>query len=101
MTKDYTKYTIEDLINKVKAYNSKEENLEKLRKLAELRLKAIMDEKDIYRAGKDEGIVQGIEQGIKQGIDQGKNEEKIEIAKKMIKIGLSVEQIGMIQKKKK
>ena len=28
---------------------------EKLRKLAELRLKAIMDEKDIYRAGKDEG----------------------------------------------
>ena len=49
---------------------------EKLRKLAELRLKAIMDEKDIYRAGK--------------------NEEKIEIAKKMIKMELPIEQIEKV-----
>lgn len=31
MAKDYTKYTIDDLINKVKVYNSKENELEKIR----------------------------------------------------------------------
>lgn len=31
MTKDYTKYTIDDLINKVKVYNSKENELEKIK----------------------------------------------------------------------
>lgn len=41
---------------------------EKMRKLAELREKAIMDEKAIYRAGLNKGIEQGIEQGKEQGI---------------------------------
>ena len=39
-----------------------------MRKLAELREKAIMDEKAIYRAGLNKGIEQGIEQGKEQGI---------------------------------
>ncbi len=35
---------------------------EKLQRLADLREKAIMDEKAIYAAGLDKGIIQGIEQ---------------------------------------
>ena len=39
--------------------------------------------------GKEEGINEGIEKGIKQGI----NKEKIEIAKKLLKKGTSIEEI--------
>ena len=56
---------------------------EKLRRLAFLREKAIMDEKDIYRAGVDKGIENGKEKGIK--------EATIKIASKMKKEGFSTE----------
>ena len=81
---------------------------EKIRRLADLREKAIMDEKAIRKAGyrrgmekgledgKKIGIEQGIEQGIKQGKNEGKIEEKLEIARKMKEKGLEVEQIKEI-----
>ena len=50
---------------------------EKMRKLEELREKAIMDEKDIFRAGED----------------KGKTTERIEIAKKILDMNLPIEQI--------
>ena len=54
---------------------------EKMRRLAYLREKAILDEKDIYRAGVDKGI------------EQGAKEKSIEIAKEMLKIGIPIDQI--------
>ena len=54
---------------------------EKMQRLAFLREKAILDEKDIYRAG------------IDKGEKNGRLEEKIEIAKELLKIGMPIDQI--------
>ena len=54
---------------------------EKMQRLAFLREKAILDEKDIYRAG------------IDKGEKNGRLEEKIEIAKELLKIGIPIDQI--------
>lgn len=62
---------------------------EKLRKLAELREKAILDEKTIKRAAQKDGFKIGHKEGIKEGI----KEEKINIAKKMKEMGLSIQDI--------
>ncbi len=45
------------------------------------------------REGIKEGIKQGIQQGIQQGINKGAKEKQIEIAKKMLKNGMKLEQI--------
>ena len=52
---------------------------ERVRKLAELREKAIMDEKE----AKYTGYTEGRREGIKEGRKQGKEATKKEIAKKM------------------
>lgn len=39
------------------------------------------------------GTEEGMKQGIKKGIEQGKNEAQIQTAQKLIKMGLSKEQI--------
>jgi len=45
---------------------------------------------EIFRKeGKEEGILKGMEKGIEVGAKQG----KIEVAKRLIKMGLSMEQI--------
>ena len=101
-------------------------NDREIRRIAELREKAVRDEKATYskgvedgteqgiKKGIEQGIKKGIEQGIKQGkeqgriegieigIEQGKEEgrnegkeiEKKQIAKNLLNIGLSVEQIA-------
>ena len=50
------------------------------------------DNKRIYRRGKKDGIVEGIKQGISQGIMQ----KSIEIAKKLLKLQMPIEQISEI-----
>lgn len=55
---------------------------EKMQRLADLRLKAIMDEKAIRRAGYKEGVKNGIEEG------------KIQIAKKLIAEGKDIKYIS-------
>lgn len=57
---------------------------EKLRRLADLREKAILDEKEIYRTG--------LHKGIKQGIKQ----EKIKTAKAMLKEKIEIELISKL-----
>ena len=81
---------------------------EKVRRIAELRQKAIMDEKAVKRLGYKEGlesgikdgIKQGIEKGIKQGIEQGikqgENKKITEIAKKMKSESIDIEIIKRI-----
>ena len=60
---------------------------EKLRRLAELREKAIMDEKAIRKAG----YVHGMEAGI----EKGEKNEKIKIAKNLKKLGIKIEDIAL------
>ena len=62
------------------------------RYLAELREKYILDQKAIEDAGYDKGL----REGMTQGIAQGKKEEKekiLEIAKNLLKINMTIEQI--------
>ena len=48
-----------------------------MQRIADLREKAILDEKAIYAKGLDDGI--------KEGLEKGKQKEKLEIAKKLKK----------------
>ena len=45
------------------------------------------------KKGIKKGMEKGMKQGIKKGIEQGKNEAQIQTAQKLIKMGLSKEQI--------
>lgn len=65
---------------------------EKMQILAELRLKAIRDEKAVERFG----YKQGMEKGIKQGKEEGRKEEKKEMAKKMKEKGIDIKTIQEI-----
>lgn len=64
--------------------------------LAHLREKHILDTNSIYSDGVEDGIKQGIEQGIEQGTAKGKKEKAIEIAKKLLKINMSIHEISEI-----
>ena len=70
---------------------------ERMQKIAELRQKAIMDEKATYRKGLKDGIKDGMKQGIEKGredgIRQGQEQKNREIAKKMLAKNISVELI--------
>lgn len=59
---------------------------EQLRRLAELKEKAIMDEKAIYKAGRL--------RGEKEGITQGQLEKSIEIIKNLLSMDFTVSQIA-------
>ncbi len=65
---------------------------EKMQRLADLREKAVMDEKAIYAGGLEKGMKQGKEQGIKQGIEQ----KTIEMVKNLNKINMPIEQIAQV-----
>ena len=69
-----------------------------MQRIADLRQKAIMDEKAIYEKGLEVGIEKGIqrgmEKGIEKGIMEGSQKEKIEIAKKMLELKIDKETIA-------
>ena len=46
--------------------------------------------------GLQQGMSQGIKQGISQGISQGMYQEKLETAKNLFHLGLSIEQISTV-----
>ena len=53
------------------------------------------EEREIaFAEGIERGIEQGISQGIEQGISRGSYQTKLEMAKNLIDIGLSVENIA-------
>ena len=70
---------------------------ERMQILADLRLKAIMDEKAIKRLGYKEGLESGKKDGMKQGIQQGIQQ----IAKKMKEQNMDIELIMKITGLKK
>ena len=70
---------------------------EKMERLAELRQKAIMDEKALYntgiREGKELGRAEGEKIGRATGKEEGKHENKIEVIKRMLNDNLEIEMI--------
>jgi predicted transposase/invertase (TIGR01784 family) len=79
----------ENLKEAVKKLDNLSED-ERMQRIADLRQKAIMDEKAIY----EKGLEVGIEKGIEKGIMEGSQKEKIEIAKKMLKLKIDKETIA-------
>ena len=63
-----------------------------LRRVAELREKAIRDEKNGLRHARQEGIEEGMRKGIERGIEQGIEE----VAKRMISLNHSIQDIIQI-----
>ena len=87
----------ENLKEAVKKLDNLSED-ERMQRIADLRQKAIMDEKAIYEKGLEigleKGIQRGMEKGIEKGIMEGSQKEKIEIAKKMLKLKIDKEIIA-------
>ena len=87
----------ENLKEAVKKLDNLSED-ERMQRIADLRQKAIMDEKAIYEKGLEVGIEKGIqrgmEKGIEKGIMEGSQKEKIEIAKKMLELKIDKKTIA-------
>ena len=66
---------------------------EKMRRIADLREKAILDEKAIRRKGYQDGKSEGREEGLKEGRKEGRETERKENAKRMKALNLSDEYI--------
>ena len=75
----------ENLKEAVKKLDNLSED-ERMQRIADLRQKAIMDEKAIYE--------KGLEVGIEKDIMEGSQKEKIEIAKKMLELKIDKETIA-------
>ena len=75
--------------------------IKQLRRIAELKDKAIRDEKNALAHATEDGINIGLERGRKEGIEEVEKklkDEKIEIAKRLLKIGLTIEQVTEVTK---
>ncbi len=79
---------------------------EKLRRLSELRLKAILDEKATLECGREAGLKEGMakrkrrrkiradqQKERKNGLAEGERAKQLEIAKNLIKLGINVDDI--------
>ena len=69
---------------------------EKLQRLADLREKAIMDEKAIYQAGLNNGEEKGKKLGRAEGEKIGREKTMKEVAKKLLKQNIEIENIAEI-----
>lgn len=67
---------------------------EKMQRLAFLREKAILDEKEIYATATKRGLRDGMEKGLKEGMER----KSIEIAKELLKENMTIEKIAKITK---
>ena len=93
----------ENLKEAVNRLNTLSED-EYLQRIADLREKAIRDEKAIYgrgiEIGEEQGLKKGREQGIKEGIKEGKEQEakkqKEETARKMLEMGMDIETVTKV-----
>ncbi len=56
-------------------------------------LKSYRDVKNSIVTAREEGEKNGLEKGLKQGIEQGRKQEKIEIARNLLKSGLTIDLI--------
>ena len=86
---------MENLNNKVKNLNDDSEIIDVIiENEDEIIMNSMYDRG--FEKGINQGISQGIEQGINQGINQGVSQEKIEIARKMLNMNMSIEDISKV-----
>ena len=97
----------ENLKEAVNRLNTLSED-EYLQRIADLREKAIRDEKAIYgrgieigeeqglKKGREQGIKEGKEQGIKEGKRQEARKQKEETARKMLEMGMDIETVTKV-----
>lgn len=77
---------------------------EEVKRLAEIRLMSQLEEQAALETARDKGTLkgmelgkkEGMELGKKEGLELGKKEEKIETAKKLIKLKMPIEKISEI-----
>ena len=79
----------ENLKEAVKKLDNLSED-ERMQRIADLRQKAIMDEKAIYEKGLEVGLEKGIQKGMEKGVEKG----KVIIAKKMLELKIDKETIA-------
>ena len=83
----------------IKRLNKEKEEANNMFMLEETLRNEMMENRNIgWREGKIEGKKEGIEEGIKNGIKRGKEEAKIQIARRMSKLGFDVKEISEIMK---
>ena len=103
---EWLKFLVNPESKEVQGYMKKNENMkearekldkmskdEKVRRMAELRQKALMDEREAEYTGYSNGLKDGIKQGMKQGLEQGIGQGYREIAKKMKGKGKDINEI--------
>ena len=103
---EWLKFLVNPESKEVQGYMKKNENMkearekldkmskdEKVRRMAELRQKALMDEREAEYTGYINGLEDGIKQGMKQGLEQGIGQGYREIAKKMKGKGKDINEI--------
>ena len=103
---EWLKFLVNPESKEVQGYMKKNENMkearekldkmskdEKVRRMAELRQKALMDEREAEYTGYSNGLEDGIKQGMKQGLEQGIGQGYREIAKKMKGKGKDINEI--------
>ena len=69
---------------------------EAFKRKVELKEKYEKDMNSAIHYGKEEGMKKGLQEGLQKGLQEGKTSEKKDIAKKMLEIGMDVEQIMKI-----
>lgn len=92
MRENYTNPAVKKAFNVLEALSADE----KTRELAERREKALKDERMFLNEAKRKGWEEGIEKGREEGIEKGKKEKRLEMVKKMLSIGMPVEDISGI-----
>ena len=49
--------------------------------------------RELYEDGREEGLQQGLEQGLREGREQGREEELIQVAMKLMKKGIPLDEV--------
>ena len=93
---------LEEAMEKNEKVRKAQEELEYLegdeafKRKVELKEKYEKDMNSAIHYGKEEGMKKGLQEGLQKGLQEGKTSEKKDIAKKMLEIGMNVEQIMKI-----
>ena len=93
---------LEEAMEKNETVRKAQEELEYLegdeafKRKVELKEKYEKDMNSAIHYGREEGMKKGLQEGLQKGLQEGKTSEKKDIAKKMLEIGMNVEQIMKI-----
>lgn len=93
---------LEEAMEKNEKVRKAQEELEYLegdeafKRKVELKEKYEKDMNSAIHYGREEGMKKGLQEGLQKGLQEGKTSEKKDIAKKMLEIGMDVEQIMKI-----